>query len=153
MAKAAAKALEQFAAVATRRSVIDRKCFDIESNSTNLSGGQVIGTSIVSVPYALNLPTAPAPVITVSSINGVAVNANPFSFPDSTINASGPVPVVITATNVPVASAVTIYLLSDTQPNQAIPVTLVGTNSASSATVNVTFPSGGTRGFVKAVFH
>ena len=125
----------------------------IESNSTNFTSGNIVGTSIFSVPYALNLPTAPIPVITVSSINGVAINANPFSFPDTTINTGTAVPVVITATNVPLASTVTLYLLSDTQPNQTVTVTLTGTNAASSATVNVVFPSGGTRGFVKAVFH
>jgi hypothetical protein len=105
------------------------------------------------VPFALNLPTIPPPVITVTSINGVPINANPFSFPDTTINTSSPVPVVISATNVPVASTVTLYLLSDVQPNQNIPVTLTGNNQSSSATVQVTFPPGGSRGFVKAVFH
>ncbi len=111
------------------------------------------GPYIVSVPFALNLPTIPPPVIAVTSINGVPINANPFSFPDTTINTSSPVPVVIGATNVPIASTVTLYLLSDVQPNQAIPVTLTGTDQSSTATVNVKFPPGGSRGFVKAVFH
>jgi hypothetical protein len=125
----------------------------IEALSTNLSSNNVSGPSNFSVPYALNLPTAPLPVISVTSIGGIAINANPFSFPDATINSSSPVPVVITATNVPLASTVTMYLLSDSGPDQTIPVTLTGTNQASTATVNVTFPSIGTRGFVKAVFH
>jgi hypothetical protein len=124
----------------------------IESNATNISAGNIVGPSQFSVPYALNLPTAPLPVISVTSINGITINANPFSFPDATINTGAPVPVVITATNVPLASTVKMYLLSDKGPNQTIPVTLTGTNQASTATVNVTFPSVGTRGFVKAVF-
>jgi hypothetical protein len=122
--------------------------------SYNTSGSlNVNGPSIFSLPFALNLPTTPTPVVTVSSINGVAINANPFSSPDIAINTGSAVPVVITATNVPTASTVTLYILSDTQANQSIPVTLAGTIQSSTATVNVTFPSGGSRGFVKAVFH
>jgi hypothetical protein len=126
----------------------------IEANSTNLVASNVAGTScLFSVPYALNLPTAPLPIVTVTSIGGIAINANPFSFPDATINTGSPVPVVITATNVPLTSTVNMYLLSDGGANQTIPITLTGTNTASTATVNVTFPTVGTRGFVKAVFH
>lgn len=110
------------------------------------------GPYIVSVPFALNLPSVLPPVLTVTSVNGVSINANPFSFPDTTINTSSPVPVVISAVNVPLASNVTLYLISDTQPNQSIPVKLTGTDQSSTATVNVTFPLGGSRGFVKAVF-
>lgn len=108
------------------------------------------GPFVQSLPFALNLPTAPPPVIKVDSISGVTINANPFSFPDTTINTGSPVPVVIKATNLPAGATVTLYLLSDTAANQAIPVTLAGNTQASSGTVNVTFPSGGTRGFVKA---
>jgi hypothetical protein len=125
----------------------------IEAFTTSFSSGQVNGPSIFSVPFALNLPTTALPVISVTSIGGITINANPFSFPDATINSSSPVPVVITATNVPLTSTVTMYLLSDGGANQSIPVTLTGTTQSSTATVNVTFPSVGTRGFVKAVFH
>jgi hypothetical protein len=124
----------------------------IESNGTVFSSGNIVGASLFSLPFALNLPTAPVPSITVTSINGIPINANSFSFPDATINTGSPVPVVITATNVPLASTVNLYLLSDTQPNQTIPVKLTGTAQASTATVSVTFPPAGSRGFVKAVF-
>ncbi len=124
----------------------------LEANTINYSLSAVYGPVVTSVPFALNLPTVPAPVITVSSVNGIAINANPFSFPDATINLSSAVPVVINATNVPITSAVSLYLLSDVQPNQNIPVILTGTNAVSTATVQVTFPPGGSRGFVKAIF-
>jgi hypothetical protein len=125
----------------------------LEANSISFDTGRVTGTpGISSVPFALNLPTVPPPVITVASVNSITINANPFSFPDATINTSSPVPVVINATNVPITSKVTLYLLSNVQPNQSIPVTLTGNDQASTATVQVTFPSGGSRGFVKAVF-
>ena len=99
------------------------------------SAGQPFATA------AMYPPPAP-PVITVASINGVAINANPFSFPDTTINTGSPVPVVIQATNLPVNATVTLYVLSDTAANQAIPLTLVGNTASSSATIPVTFPSG-----------
>ena len=125
----------------------------LEANNLNFSLGQITGTSgISSLPFALNLPTVPPPVIKVDTINGVTINANPFSFPDTTINTGSPVPVVIKATNLPTGATVTLYLLSDTQANQAIPVTLSGNAQASSGTVNVTFAPGGTRGFVKATW-
>jgi hypothetical protein len=91
-------------------------------------------------------------MITVASINGTTINANPFSFPDTTINTGSPVPVVINATNLPTGATVTLYVISDSQANQAISVTLAGNTQASSGTVNVTFPPGGSRGFVKATW-
>jgi hypothetical protein len=125
----------------------------LEANSLNFNTGLISGYAwVTSLPFALNLPTAPPSVITVASINGVAINANPFSFPDTTINSTTPVPVVINATNLPVNATVTLYLLSDTAPNQSIPVTLQGNGTASTATVQVTFASGGSRGFVKATW-
>jgi hypothetical protein len=126
----------------------------LKANTLGFSGigDEGSGPVVTSLPFSLNLPTAPASVITVASINGIAINANPFSFPDATINSATPVPVVINATNLPVNAAVTLYLLSDASPNQAIPVTLTGNNTTSTATVQVTFASGGTRGFVKATW-
>jgi hypothetical protein len=123
--------------------------FRLEGNSVSFNGAYSSGPSVTSLPFQLNLPTVPPPVITVSSINGVTINANPFSFPDTTVNTAQPVPVVIQATNMPVGATVTLYLLSDTAANQSIPVTMTGTTQSSSATVQVTFPAGGTRGFVK----
>jgi hypothetical protein len=129
----------------------------VEANSLNwtnnisaATGGA--GSFVSSLPFSLNLPTTPPPVITVTSINGVAINANPFSFPDTTINSAAPVPVVVNATNIPLTATVTLFLLSDTSSNQSIPVTLQGTAASSAATVQVTFPSGGTRGLVKAAW-
>jgi hypothetical protein len=125
----------------------------LEANSFSTFGtANVVGPAIISVPFALNLPTAPPAVITVASINGVAINANPFSFPDTTINSATSVPVVINATNLPTTATVTLYLLSDSAPNQSIPVTMQGNSTSSSATISVPFPSGATRGFVKATW-
>ena len=124
----------------------------IESNNTNIAAGYVTGPALFSLPFALNLPSAPPPVITVTSINGQPVNANTFSFPDATINTNSPVPVVVKATNLPTGATVNIYLLFENGPNTVVPVTLSGTSVLSTGTVNVTFPPGGTRGFVKATW-
>ena len=125
----------------------------LEANTITFGTGNFTGAAgLYSVPFALNLPNVPLPVISVTSIAGKPVNANPFSFPDATIDTSSAVPVVITATNVPIASKVTLYVFSDGQPDQSIPVTLSGNSTSSAATVQVNFPPGGSRGFVKAIF-
>jgi hypothetical protein len=85
----------------------------------------------------------------------MSINANPFSFPDATINSATPVPVVIKATNTPATATVMLYTLSDTAANQQItipPASISGTNASWTATVPVLFPTGGTRGFVKAIW-
>ena len=116
------------------------------------AGAGIVGSVLTSLPFALNLPTSPPPTIAVSSINGVTVNANPFSFPDATINTNALVSVVVQATNMPITATVNIYLLSDSGANQAIPVTLTGTTASSTGTVQIKFPGNGTRGFVKATW-
>ena len=71
--------------------------------------------------------------------------------PDApTVVASLAIPGTPASLAVPTGATVKLYLLSDTSANQVIRVTLAGTTQASSATVNVTFPSGGARGFIKA---
>ena len=45
----------------------------MEANSFSYNLAAVSGPVITSMPFALNLPTVPPPVITVSSINGIAV--------------------------------------------------------------------------------
>ncbi len=125
----------------------------IETNSfTNTVAALVNGPFVTSLPFSLNLPTVPAPVITVSSIAGIPINANPFSFPDATINSATPVAVVVKGTNLPVGATVIIYLYSDSGANQAIPATLTGTTQSSVGTVQVLFPANATRGFVKATW-
>ena len=122
--------------------------------SNDLSGVAVIGPTTRSTPFALNLPTTASPSIKVTSINGQPINSNPFSFPDITINSSSQVPIVIQATNVPVATAVvTILVFSETGPDQTITIgPLQGTDASSTATTNITYPPGGSRGYVKATW-
>jgi hypothetical protein len=115
--------------------------------------GTVNGTAAqTSTPYNLALPIGGPSVISITSVNNVTVNANPFSFPDSTISTGSAVPVVISGVNVPSGTTGTLYVFSETAPDQVIPFTLTGSLQSTTATVNVSYPSGGSRGFAKAVW-
>jgi hypothetical protein len=122
--------------------------------SNNLGGVSVNGPTTRSTPFALNLPTTGAPTVKVTSINSQPINSNPFSFPDITINSTSQVPIVIQATNVPIATAVVkIYVFSEAGPDQVISIgPLTGTDASSTATMNITYPAGGSRGYVKATW-
>lgn len=90
-----------------------------------------------------------SPTLTIASVNGIAVPANPTGVADITLAEGTPaVPVVINATNVPVDTSVKIYLVrangtrSEVTPSPA----LAGTLAASTATPtpSVTFQPGNT---------
>ena len=98
-----------------------------------------------------NPALANVPTLTIASIAGVALPANPgasYFAPDMTLplGTANPVPVVLTATNTPVGSptAITVRLLPQ-GPATSIVVPAAdhtGTFASSSATVGVTFPVG-----------
>jgi hypothetical protein len=105
-----------------------------------------------STPYNLALPVGGPSILSVTSVNGTTVRANPFSFPDSTIATGTAVPVVISGTNIPNNTNGNLYIFSENAPDQVISFTLAGTLASTSATVNVPYPSGGSRGFAKVVW-
>lgn len=104
----------------------------------------------------VDIPLVAPSVIKVVSINGVTVPANPgyqYSTPDVTTNASGAVPVVIQATNIPVSTPVTVFLTSETGADVATSsVNLTGTTASSTATINVTLPQGVSRLLARALW-
>jgi hypothetical protein len=122
--------------------------------SNNLGGLNVSGPTTRSTPFALNLPSVATPSIKVTSINGMPITSNPFSFPDITINSTAQVPIVVQATNVPIATAVVkIVVFSETGPDQVIAIgPLQGSDASSTATTNITYPLGGSHGYVKATW-
>ena len=128
----------------------------IEANSTNFSSSDFAGATAVqfSVPYALNLPTAPLPVISVTSVGGIAINANPFSFPDAAINSSSPVTVNVQAQYIPVGTIPNVIVYSENGPDMTVPCSagLQGTLTQSTCSASITFPTGASRGFVKATW-
>jgi hypothetical protein len=100
------------------------------------------------VTTASNPALASLPTLTFSSIGGVAAPASPggsyttadVSLPQGTTN---PVPVTLTASNIPVGTVFTVKLIP--QAGDATTVSIgpsTGTFTSSTATANVTFPSG-----------
>lgn len=116
------------------------------------SSADQVGTLYTSVPYNLALPTGGASLVSVTSVNGTTINANPFTFPDATINTGSSVPVIISGANVPAGTQGNLYIFSESAPDQMLPFTLAGTLQSTTATVNVPYPAGGSRGFAKATW-
>jgi hypothetical protein len=107
---------------------------------------------LTSIPYSLALPVGGPSTVSVTSVNGISVNANPFSFPDATIATGAAVQVVISGINVPSGTMGNLYIYSETAADQTIQFTLTGSLASTTANVNVPYPSGGSRGFAKAVW-
>jgi len=121
----------------------------IDTNSFQ-NTGTITPTPLVgpltNVPLPANVPT-----VTVVSINGTPVPANPtaaYTVPDLSINNTGNIPIVISTTNIP---NTTINLYVSTEPgtvDSITPVTL--TNGTGSA--NITLPQGVSRFVVRATW-
>ncbi len=106
-----------------------------------------------SVPFALALPATTPSVLKVTSINGIPINANPFSFPDATITTTGPVTVNVQAQYVPPGTIPKIYVYGESGPDQTIACSaLAGTLQQSTCSASIAFVAGGSRGFVKATW-
>jgi hypothetical protein len=120
----------------------------------NFSSVNVLGKLYQSQPIGLVLPSGPQPAIAVTSVAGQAVNCNPCNFPGSVINTTLAVPVVIQAQGIPPGTVPNLYLFFDSSSaDQTIAApALQGTAQSSTSTVNIVFPQGGTRGFVKAIW-
>jgi len=109
--------------------------------------------AIISTPLAVILPSTPPPTLKVTSINGVPINSNPFSFPDTTVNSSSPIVVSIEAHYIPLGTIPKVIVFSEVGPDQVVNASaLSGTLAVSTATANITFPTGGSRGYVKATW-
>jgi len=119
--------------------------------------GTTGGNLYTASPVALFLPAANTqPLITVTSINGIAVPASPsgtFTVPDVLLNSTSPLTVNIHATNVPVGTIPTLYFATQNFPDQTIvPTALAGTPTSSTATATVTLNPGYSIGFVTATW-
>jgi hypothetical protein len=114
----------------------------------------VRGTLLTSLPFNVITPvTQGAPGLQVTSINGVSINANPFSFPDTTINTASAVTVNVSAQYIPVGTVPQILIYSEFGPDQTVPCSaLQGTLQQSTCSASIQFPTGGSRGFVKATW-
>ncbi len=119
---------------------------------------QYTGPTLVPVvsPSGLFLPAGPNPSIRIASIAGIPIPANPtgsFTVPDAAINTSSAVPVVIEARNIPAGTIVKLRLFSEQGPDQILDTSpLAGTSAISTGTASAVFPSGYSRGFVRATW-
>ena len=123
--------------------------------SNNLGGPtNIYGAYSKSVPYALNLPSTPTPSIKVAILNGQEINANPFTFPDVTLTGGSQVPITVEARYVPVGTVAKIYIFSEAGPDQVINIgPLTGNDyTLTTAFTTITYPPGGSRGYVKATW-
>ncbi len=106
-------------------------------------------------PSVLEVPAA-GPRVRLARVGGVDASPTPsgsFEVPDAVIAAAGPVTVELAASGVPLGTVLTVTF----QPEDGAALTatsspLTGTLAASTATVQVTFPSGFTRVFVQATW-
>jgi len=119
----------------------------------NIAGGVLIQ----STPFSPAVPVTPPSSIKVTSIvtstGTIPINANPFSFPDATINTSAPVTVNVQAQYVPLGTVPKVLVISETGPDQTVNCSpLAGTLQQSTCSASITFPTGGSRGFVKATW-
>ena len=120
---------------------------------TGTTGGNVYTAS----PVNLFLPAANTqPLITVVSIGGINVPANPtgtFTVPDVLLNSTSPLTVSIHATNIPPGTIPTLYFATQNFPDQTIVApALAGTLAASTATATVTLNPGYSIGLVTATW-
>ena len=108
--------------------------------------------SIVLAPGPITANSTPAliklPALTISSVGGVANAATPggsytaadVSLPTGTSN---PVTVTLTASNIPLGTAVTVKLIPQFAAAATVSASgLAGTDASSTATASVTFPPG-----------
>jgi len=131
----------------------------LESFNPGVLAGSLsfIGTNIVSAPFSPAVPSTPPGALKVTSlvVGGVTIpiNANPFSFPDAIINSSSAVTVNVQAQFIPLGIVPQIIVMSESGTIQTVNCTpLQGTFQQSTCSASITFPTGGSRGFVKATW-
>src|SRR5262249_38289338 len=117
------------------------------------------GTFITSTPLSVVtvVPATPPSSLTVTGIvtstGTIPINANPFSFPDALINASGPVTVNVQAQYVPTGIVPKIIVFSESGSDQTVNCSpLAGTLASSTCSAAITFPTNASFGFVKATW-
>jgi hypothetical protein len=119
----------------------------LESNTiTNWNTGYSNPAYSYTLPGKLFVPNSPT--LTIASVAGVAVPANPTGVADISLpdNTAMPVSVVINGSNIPVNTSVKLYLVRSNGTRSEAPSSpaLGGTDAASTATSSVTFLAGNT---------
>jgi hypothetical protein len=120
---------------------------------------QPITQLVTGTPFNSGVPTS---TIRVTRVNGIALPQNPsgsFTLPDVSITTTQAVTVDIEARNIPLGTKVNLEVFSEnpidnTVVNQVVESTaLTGATAAlSTATASFTFPSGFSRGWLRATW-
>jgi hypothetical protein len=121
----------------------------IDANNI-VTTSSVFPAPVVGTFTAVPLPNPPT--VRITSINGVAVAANPknnVAAPDVTINTTGSVPIVVQTANVPNGTSARFYVSTDPGGTDIVQTATVTSNTA---TLNVALPSGVNHIFVRATF-
>jgi len=129
----------------------------VRLEATSLSFvGSVQGTLTESTPFPLLLPTAGPPFAKVISINGVAINPNPATFPDITVNTTSAIPVVIQTHNIPTTATINLTILDENGVADTViaapPLGSCDPDNFCTTTLNVIFPFGASRGLTKVTW-
>jgi hypothetical protein len=124
----------------------------LEAFTQSLTGQ--VNPAPTSSPPGLVFPPASAPSVSIVSIGGVAVPANPtasFITPDVTLDNATTVTIQLAASKVPVGTVVHLTLTPETGAIVNVDSTpLAGTFDASTATASMTLPHGFSRFSVQA---
>jgi len=132
--------------------------YRIEAFTFNPTFGGGCENVKTSTPISVAAPSTPPSslkvVSLVTSSGTIPINANPFSFPDAVINSSGPITVNVQAQYIPLGTIPNIIVLSEGASDQSVACSagLQGTLPQSTCRASITFPTGGSRGFVKATW-
>ncbi len=109
-----------------------------------------------ATPSNLFLPTGSLPSVCISNIAGIAAPSNPtgaFDVPDIGINSGAAVPITVEARNIPLGTIVRLRISSENGVDQTIDTTpLAGSVALSTASASAVFPTGFSRGFVRATW-
>jgi hypothetical protein len=126
----------------------------LEGNSVSTANLDVNGGSyIAALPSAVSVPANGPAKIMATSVNGMPIMANPFSFPDAPIDSASAIPIVISAQYVPLNATISLYVYSEDGADQVISVpALTGALASSTTTVNVTYPPQGSWGLIRATW-
>ena len=124
----------------------------LEANSNSFTGSSD-PLSARSFPKPVLFPEF-GPVLRVTTVDGVAVSADPsgsFAMPDVTINNLEPVTIMLEAENIPVGTQISLRLVSpEGILRQTTTTPLSGSDEMSTASATVTIPSAFSRFYLSA---
>ncbi len=105
------------------------EAYNINPMCTDFGGTPVTQSTPINNFYQISIPTSPQPSLQVTSINGIPITENPFTFPDITINTDQPVQVVIAGHQVPIGTIPILTILGESadQDNLQCPGGMQGT--------------------------